>query len=173
VAPAHRIEEFMSNEHRTPASFRSEDDKARRRATMRPHISRDRIIDAMRAYRRPLSPTQLSAIIGQPLGVTAYHVRALFAAGVVDSAGKSRAWGPGERFYALAEDTGQEVPLSDAVQQLLVLAGAMTVPAADGSYPLPATVDEQARAKLIEIIDTIAPQVRELAAASTERAGAV
>jgi hypothetical protein len=139
---------------------------------MRPHLSRDRIVDAMRAYGKPLSPTQLSVIIDQPLGATAYHVRALFSAGVIDMAGKSRAWGPGARFYVLVGDTGREVPFSGAVERLLVLTGAMTVPATDGSYPSPATVDEQARAELTEIINTIAPAVRRLAAASTERIGA-
>ena len=162
----------MNDEYRTPASIRIADDKARRRATMRPHLSRDRILDAMRTYGRPLSPKQLSEIIGQPLGATAYHVRALFAAGVIELAGRSRAWGPGPRFYALAEDSGRVAPTSDVVERLLVLAGAMTVPVAPGGYPSPATLDERARAELTEIISSIAPEVRRLAVASTKRSGA-
>lgn len=162
----------MNNEHRTPTSIRISEDKARRRATMRPHPSRDKIVDAMRAYGRPLSPTQLSKAIGQPLGATAYHVRTLFSAGVVDLAGNGRGWRAAERFYVLVENAGEELPPCDAVEQLLVLAGATTVPVADGGYPSLAVVDEQALFELIEIINTIRPEVRELVAASTERAGA-
>jgi DNA-binding transcriptional ArsR family regulator len=139
---------------------------------MRPHPSRDKIVDAMRAYGRPLSPTQLSEIIGQSLGATAYHVRALFSAGVVDLAGEGRAWGTEGRFYVLIEYTAREVPFFGSVEQLLVLAGATTVPAVDGGYPSPAVVDEQARSELIDIVNTITPEVRRLAAVSTQRAGA-
>jgi DNA-binding transcriptional ArsR family regulator len=165
-------EESMNNEHRTPASVQKEEDKARRRATMRPHPSRDKIVDAMRVYGRPLSPTQLSKIIGQPLGATAYHVRALFSAGVVDLADNGRVWRAAERFYVLVENSGRGVPLSGLAEQLLLLTGATTVPAADGGYPSPAVVDEQALFELTEIINTITPEVRGLAAASTKRAGA-
>ena len=162
----------MNTEHRTPTSIRINEDKARRRATMRPHPSRDKIVDAMRAYGRPLSPTQLSKIIGQPLGATAYHVRTLFSAGVVDLAGNGRVWRAAERFYVLVEHGSEEVPLGDLAEQLLVLAGATTVPAADGGYPSLAVMDEQALSELTAIISTITPEVRELVAASTERAGA-
>jgi DNA-binding transcriptional ArsR family regulator len=160
----------MNSMPRVTASTQIAGNKARRREVLRSHPSREAIIGTMRAYGRPLSPTQLSTIIGRSLGVTAYHVQALFSAGIVELAGESRRWGPKQRFYALVENTGRTAPSARHVEQLVVLAGATTVPAADGGYPSLATVDKLACAELTEIIDMITLEVRSIAEASTKRA---
>ena len=75
-----------------------------RRATLRPHPVRDQIVDVMRSYGKPISPTQLSRITGGTLGSVAYHVRTLTAAGVVVLADEGRVRGAVEHFYMLVLD---------------------------------------------------------------------
>lgn len=70
---------------------------------LRPHPARDQILDAMRQHGEPMSPTQLANITGATLGSTAYHVRALRAAGIIEPAGEKRGVrGAVEHFYKLA-----------------------------------------------------------------------
>ena len=45
--------------------------------------ARDQIVDAMRSYGQPISPTRLAEVTGNTLGSVAYHVRTLLGAGVV------------------------------------------------------------------------------------------
>jgi DNA-binding transcriptional ArsR family regulator len=143
----------------------------RRRATLRPHRVRDQIVDVMRSYGEPISPTQISRITGGTLGSVAYHMRTLVAAGVVALAEEGRVRGAVEHFYALAlsED---ESTLSDPTGLLLSICGALTVPGKDGDYPQPVNLDDQARSELTELITTLRPKVRAIAAAATARAAA-
>jgi DNA-binding transcriptional ArsR family regulator len=142
--------------------------KDERRRTLRPHSVRDQIVDVMRSYGKPISPTQISRITGGTLGSVAYHVRTLTAAGVVELADEGRKRGAVEHFYALVRDEG-DAPLVDQVGNLLSLCGALTVPAADGGYPVPVSLDERARSDLKAIISRLQPKVREIAAAATRR----
>jgi hypothetical protein len=148
----------------------SQRDRQHRRQTLRPHPARDEIIGVMRSYGRPLSPTRLAEITGRTLGQTAYHVRTLVTAGVLDLADEGRVRGAVEHFYALVHDPGRDdVELVDPVRQLLQLCGALAVPTSDGSYPRPAKLDDKARGRLQGLIDQLRPEVRSIVAASTER----
>jgi len=140
-----------------------------RRATLRPHRVRDQIVDVMRSYGKPISPTQLSRITGGTLGSVAYHVRTLVAAGVVELADEGRVRGAVEHFYALTLDE-QELTLSDPIGTLLSLTGALTVPGAAGGYPTPVALDDRARDELRKVIKKLQPEVRAIASASTARA---
>ena len=146
-------------------------EQERRRATLRPHPVRDKIIDVMRSYGKPISPTQVHRIIGGTLGSTAYHVRTLVSAGVVELADEGRARGAVEHFYALVHDE-QEARLVDPVGQLLGLCDALTVPAADGGYPSPTVLDAPAREELQRLIGWLRPEVRDIVAAATARTAA-
>src|ERR1700754_5313085 len=105
-----------------------------RRATLRPHPVRDQIVDVMRSYGRPISPTQLSRITGGTLGSVAYHVRTLVEAGVIHLADEGRVRGAVEHFYALVSDEPGG-PLVDPIGGLLSLWGGVTAPNPDGGYP--------------------------------------
>ena len=80
-----------------------------RRSTLRPHPARDQIVDAMRSYGQPISPTRLAEVTGNTLGSVAYHVRTLLAAGVVELAEEGRVRGAVEHFYALVPDNEAEI----------------------------------------------------------------
>jgi hypothetical protein len=140
-----------------------------RRDTLRPHPARDQIVDVMRSYGKPISPTQVARITGGTLGSVAYHVRTLVAAGVVELADEGRVRGAVEHFYALVRE--DDAQLADPVSQLLGLCGALTVPDDDGGYPRPAVLDEPARKQLRRMIDRLSPEVRDIAAAATARTG--
>lgn len=142
-----------------------------RRATLRPHPVRDQIVDVMRSYGKPISPTQLSRITGGTLGSVAYHVRTLSAAGVVVLADEGRVRGAVEHFYMLALDD-HEMTLADPTGTLLSLCGALTVPSADGGYPEAVRLDDRARTELQRLITTLQPEVRAIASASTARLAA-
>ena len=106
-----------------------------RRKTLRPHPTRDQIVDAMRSYGEPISPTRLSEVTGNTLGAVAYHVRTLLSAGVVELAEEGRVRGAVEHFYALVPDN--EADLNDPLVGLQKLCGVLTLPSADGGYPVP------------------------------------
>jgi DNA-binding transcriptional ArsR family regulator len=145
-------------------------EKEERRASLRPHPARDQIIDAMRSYGRPISPTQLSRVTGATLGSASYHVRTLMAAGIVELADEGRVRGAVEHFYALVPDADMPA-VNDPVDQLLGLCDALTVPDPDGGYPLPAVLDDQARAQLLQLIALLRPEVQGVVAESTIRNG--
>jgi DNA-binding transcriptional ArsR family regulator len=140
-----------------------------RRKTLRPHPTRDQVLDVMRSYGKPISPTQLARITGNPLGSTAYHVRTLAAAGIVELAGEGRVRGAVEHFYAVVPD--DEPRRNDVVDQLLGVCGALTIPDPDGGYPRPVVLDDDARLQLRTVLDKLQSEVRAIAAASTARAG--
>jgi DNA-binding transcriptional ArsR family regulator len=141
-----------------------------RRKTLRPHPARYQIVDVMRSYGRPISPTQLARITGGSLGSTAYHVRTLVSAGIVVLADEGRVRGAVEHFYALVSDE-EQTQLADPVNQLLGLCGALTVPGADGGYPRPTVLDARARKQLQRVLTRLRPEVRDIVAAATARSG--
>jgi DNA-binding transcriptional ArsR family regulator len=139
-----------------------------RRATLRPHPARDQIIDVMRSYGRPISPTRLARVTGATLGSVAYHVRTLVGAGVVELADEGRVRGAVEHFYALVPNEA-DTQLTDPVGTLLGLCGALTVPSPDGGYPRPAELDDRARKELRSVLDKLRPQVQGIVAGAARR----
>jgi DNA-binding transcriptional ArsR family regulator len=146
-------------------------EKDKRRATLRPHPARDKIIDVMRSYGKPISPTQLARATHDTLGSTAYHVRTLVSAGIIELADEGRVRGAVEHFYALVPGGEEATQLTDPVQLLLALCGALAVPDPDGGYPRPALLDDGAREKLRTLIASLRPEVQEIVARSTTGLG--
>ena len=140
-----------------------------RRKTLRPHPTRDQIVDAMRSYGEPISPTRLSEVTGNTLGAVAYHVRTLLSAGVVELAEEGRVRGAVEHFYALVPDN--EADLNDPLVGLQKLCGALTLPSADGGYPVPVILDGEAREGLQKLLDTLRPKVQKIVRESAKRTG--
>jgi DNA-binding transcriptional ArsR family regulator len=136
-----------------------------RRRTLRPHPTRHQIIDVMRTYGQPISPPRLSKITGVTLGSVAYHVRTLVAAGVIEFVDEGRVLGAVEHFYALAADE-EATQLTDPIETLLGLCGALTVASTNGDYPL----DKQARGELRAVLDELRPKVRTIVAEASRRA---
>jgi hypothetical protein len=146
-------------------------EKADRRATLRPHPVRDQIVDTMRSYGKPISPTQLSRVTGGNLGSVAYHVRTLVAAGVVELAAEQRVRGAVEHLYVLtARHAEYETTVTDPINMLLAVCGALTVPDPRGGYPTPVALDDRAREALVSVITSIGPKVRAITEAATARA---
>jgi DNA-binding transcriptional ArsR family regulator len=143
-------------------------DQQKRRATLRPHPTRDQLIDVMRSYGRPISPTRLAKVTGATLGSVAYHMRTLVSAGVVELADEGRVRGAVEHFYALSADE-DDVQLTDPVGTLLGLCGALTIPAPDGDYPRPAVLDARARREVLDVLKRLRPQVQTIVAAAAQR----
>jgi hypothetical protein len=139
------------------------------RRGLRSHPARDAILDTMRQYGKPISPTQLARVTGATLGSTAYHVRTMLAAGMIELVDEARVRGTVEHFYTLPAGTEAAAPI-DAARQLLSVCGALTVPGPDGGYPVPTELDEDAHAELEALLDGLRPQVQQIAAASTARA---
>jgi DNA-binding transcriptional ArsR family regulator len=138
------------------------------RRTLRPHPAREQILDVMRRHGAPISPVQLARVTGASLGSTAYHVRALAAAGVIEPAGEQRGIrGSTEHFYAMVvEDPAS----SEVLRQMLGLCGALTVRHADGDgLPVATELDDDGCADLEVLLDGLRPQVQQIAAVSTAR----
>lgn len=140
----------------------------KRRKTLRPHPARDQIVDAMRSYGQPISPTKLADITGHTLGATAYHVRTLQEAGVVELAEEGRVRGAVEHFYGLVPDNAAEI--TDPLVDLQKACGVLTLPAADGGYPQPVGLDDQARQELQKVLDLIRPKVERIVSNAAKRA---
>jgi DNA-binding transcriptional ArsR family regulator len=141
-----------------------------RRKTLRPHPARDQIVDAMRSYGQPISPTRLAEVTGNTLGSVAYHVRTLLAAGVVSLAEEGRVRGAVEHFYALVPET--ETDLNDPLVGLQKLCGVLTLPSEAGGYPQPIALDDQARAQLQKLLDALRPKVQRIVRETAKRATA-
>jgi DNA-binding transcriptional ArsR family regulator len=142
-------------------------EQQQRRATLRPHPTRDQIIDVMRSYGQPISPTRLAKVTGATLGSVAYHMRTLLSAGVIVLADEGRVRGAVEHFYALANQ--DEAPLTDPANTLLALCGALTVPSPNGDYPRPAVLDEKARKALDTVLARLRPEVQTIVAGAARR----
>jgi DNA-binding transcriptional ArsR family regulator len=140
-----------------------------RRETLRSHPARDQILEVMRTYGRPISPTRLGRITGLTLGAAAYHMRILVSAGLIELADEGRVRGAVEHFYALAS-RAETAPLTDPIGALLSLCGAFAVPSPDGGYPRPAVLDDRARDELQAILDQLRPRVQSITVDSTQRA---
>lgn len=138
------------------------------RRALRPHPAREQILDVMRQHGAPISPVQLARITGATVGSTAYHVRTLAAAEVIEPAGQQRGVrGSIEHFYKLVAD---DAASPDAVRQLLGLCSALTVRHCDGGgYPVSTEIDDDAHTELEVLLDALRPQVQQIAAASTAR----
>lgn len=136
---------------------------------MRPHPARDQIVDVMRSYGKPLSPTQLSRITGGSIGATAYHVRTLVDAGIVELIDEARVRGAVEHFYTLTAGEGDEIQVMDPIRQLLSICGALTVPDPDGGFPLRGILDDAARERLERLLAQLRPEVQRVVAESTDR----
>jgi DNA-binding transcriptional ArsR family regulator len=141
-----------------------------RRATLRPHPARDQIIDVMRSYGQPISPTRLAEVTGNTLGSVAYHVRTLLGAGVVTLAEEGRVRGAVEHFYALVP--GNEADLYDPVIGLQKLCGVLTLPVSDGGYPQPIALDAEARSELEKLLKGLRPKVQRIVRATAKRSAA-
>ena len=141
-----------------------------RRKTLRPHPARDQIVDAMRSYGQPISPTRLAEVTGNTLGSVAYHVRTLLGAGVVTLAEEGRVRGAVEHFYALVPDN--EADLNDPVIGLQKLCGALTLPVTNGGYPQPIVLDTQARSELEKLLKGLRPKVQRIVRETAKRAEA-
>ena len=141
--------------------------KDERRRTLRPHAVRDQIVDVMRSYGKPISPTQISKITGGTLGSVAYHVRTLLGAGVVTLAEEGRVRGAVEHFYALVPDN--EADLNDPLVGLQKLCGVLTLPDPQGGYPVPVPLDGEARAALQKLLDTLRPKVQKIVRETAKR----
>jgi DNA-binding transcriptional ArsR family regulator len=140
-----------------------------RRKTLRPHPTRDQIVDAMRSYGEPISPTRLSEVTGNTLGAVAYHVRTLLSAGVVELAEEGRVRGAVEHFYALVPEN--ETDLNDPLVGLQKLCGVLTLPSSDGGYPQPVILDAEAREGLQKLLDTLRPKVQKIVRDAARRTG--
>jgi DNA-binding transcriptional ArsR family regulator len=141
-----------------------------RRQTLRPHPARDQIVDAMRSYGQPISPTRLAEVTGNTLGSVAYHVRTLLGAGVVTLAEEGRVRGAVEHFYALVPDN--EADLNDPAVGLQKLCGALTLSVASGDYPQPIALDAQARGELEKLVEGLRPKVQRIVRETAKRSAA-
>jgi DNA-binding transcriptional ArsR family regulator len=140
--------------------------------TMRPHPARDQIVDVMRSYGKPISPTQLARVTGASIGSTAYHVRTLLEAGIVELVDEGRVRGAVEHFYTLVPGNAGALELVDPVVGLMNLCGALTVPDPKGGYPQPGVLDDLARARLNAVLARVRPIVQQVVTESTARANA-
>jgi DNA-binding transcriptional ArsR family regulator len=142
-------------------------EQQKRRKTLRPHPARDQIVDAMRSYGQPISPTRLAEVTGNTLGSVAYHVRTLLAAGVVELAEEGRVRGAVEHFYALVPDN--EAEINDPLVGLQKLCGVLTLPTGENGYPQPVPLDAEARAQMQKILDTMRPKVQRIVRETAKR----
>ena len=145
-------------------------EQQKRRKTLRPHPARDQIVDAMRSYGQPISPTRLAEVTGNTLGSVAYHVRTLLAAGVVELAEEGRVRGAVEHFYALVPDN--EAEINDPLVGLQKLCGVLTLPTGEDGYPQPVPLDDEARQQMQKLLDTMRPKVERIVRETAKRAAA-
>jgi DNA-binding transcriptional ArsR family regulator len=140
-----------------------------RRKTLRPHPTRDQIVDVMRSHGRPISATRLAEVTGKSTGQVRYHLLALKSAGVVKLVGEGRSRGTIEHFYGLV--ARNEEQLNDSVVGLQKLCGGLTLPSVDGGYPQPLVLDERAREELQALLDALRPKVQRALRAAAKRNG--
>lgn len=122
----------------------------------------------MKKYGEPISPTRIAEITGGSLGSTAYHVRTLLAAGVVELAEEGRVRGAVEHFYALVDEHAAEV--NDPLIGLQTICGALTQEAKDGGYPRAVELDAEARTEMQTVLDSVRVKVEHIVARAAARA---
>ncbi len=139
----------------------------RRRETLRPHKTRNAIVDLMRSCGEPLSPSRIHEITGESLGTVAYHCRTLRSAGVIRIAREVRVRGAVKTFFELVPENAGGV--EDVEQQLLRVAGALSVPSDQGDPEL-TVLDDKARTQLLAEAKRLTPRVRKIAEEANKRA---
>jgi DNA-binding transcriptional ArsR family regulator len=149
----------------------TEKQTAERRKTLRPHPIRDAIVDALRSSPEPLSPTRLSRLTGNTIGATAYHVRTLVSAGILELADEGRIRGAVEHFYALAPDE-RIGEWESSVEKLQAACDALTIPDPAGGLPTYVVLDAQARDELQAVLEKIKPSVLKIARGAVARRSA-
>jgi DNA-binding transcriptional ArsR family regulator len=142
--------------------------QAARRRSLRPHPARDRIVDAMRSYGRPISSPKLVEVTGNTLAATVYHLRTLREAGVVELTEEGGARGGVRYLYSLVP--GNAAEMSDPVTGLQRACGLLTLPGMADSYPRPVDLDDLARAELELTIELVRPRVEENVRRCAQRA---
>ena len=139
-------------------------EQQQRRKTLRPHLVRDRILDAMATYGRPISPTRIQQIIpDQSLGSVAYHMRVLVSAGLIELADETRVRGAVEHHYALVADIAAE--FVDPVSRLQTLCGELIEMDQVSGLPRAIEPDEDTQRKLLDFLNNhVKPRVAEIIA---------
>jgi DNA-binding transcriptional ArsR family regulator len=137
-------------------------EQRRRRDTLRPHLVRDQILDAMVTYERPISPTQLQRVLSdQSLGSVAYHTRVLASAGVIELADEARVRGAVEHYYALVADVAAE--FIDPASRLQSLCGELMKLDEASGFPKVVKPDEETHRALLDYLDKqVKPRVAEI-----------
>jgi hypothetical protein len=138
-----------------------------RRKSLRPHPTRDAIVDAMRSYGRPISPAMLARTTGNTIGATAYHVRVLWSAGVLELADEGRVRGAVEHFYVVREDHAED--WQDPLVAFQHVCAAITLPDPEGGVPEPVELDDQARVEMKALLDEVRPKVLSVVEAAARR----
>jgi DNA-binding transcriptional ArsR family regulator len=144
---------------------------AEKREALRPHPTRDRVLDLLRAHGHPLSPTQMARILGTSLSATAYHVRTLHEAGVLelcDEVGGGSRRGAVEHFYGLVDERDSHI--ESRAPRILALAESLTMAPEPGALPLPVPIDEVLDDELSAILADVAPRVQAAARRAVLRA---
>jgi DNA-binding transcriptional ArsR family regulator len=127
-------------------------EQQRRRETLRPHLVRDQILDAMAIYESPISPIQLQRVLlDLSLGTVAYHIRVLASAGVIELADETRVRGAIEHYYALDAEVAKE--LTDPVTRLQTLCGRLMVLDEASGFPRVIRPDEDTQRKLLDFLE--------------------
>jgi hypothetical protein len=144
-------------------------EQRRRRETLRPHLVRDQILEAMVTYERPISPVQLQrALPDQSLGSVAYHMRVLASAGVIELADEQRVRGAIEHYYALVTDVAAE--FTDPIPRLQTLCGELMEMDPVSGLPRPIEPDEDTQRKLLDfLLNDVKPRVAEIIGTRSRR----
>jgi DNA-binding transcriptional ArsR family regulator len=144
-------------------------EQLRRRETLRPHLVRDQILEAMVTYGRPISPTQLQRVLpDQSLGSVAYHMRVLASAGVIELADELRVRGAIEHYYAIVADVAAE--FVDPISRLQTLCGELMEMDPVSGLPRAIEPDEETQARLLDfLLNDVKPRVAEIIGARPRR----
>ena len=134
-------------------------EQLRRRETLRPHLIRDQVLEAMATYGRPISPAQLQRVLpDQSLGSVAYHIRVLLSAGVIELADEKRVRGAVEHYYSLVADVAAE--FTDPIPRLQTLCGELMEMDPVSGLPRPIEPDEDTQRKLLDfLLNDVKPRV--------------
>jgi DNA-binding transcriptional ArsR family regulator len=137
-------------------------DQQQRRETLRPHLVRDQILDAMATYGRPISPTQLQRVLtDQSLGSVAYHMRVLASAGLIELTEETCVRSAIEHYYALVTDVAAE--FVDPVSRLQTLCGELMEMDQVSGLPRAVEPDEDTQRKLLDFLNNhVKPRVAEI-----------
>jgi hypothetical protein len=116
---------------------------------------------------RPISTTELARLVGQSLGATAHHVRALARQGLIEWAGERRVRGALQTFY-VPSDAGMLALRAPRIEALLTLFGTSSMLVDEGSSAA-VELDEGAHEELRRVIEDLRPRVERIVAAAAAR----